>query len=384
MDFELNDEQAQFRATVRDFVDRDVRPVAHDLERTGEYPAGLVAQMAAMGLFGINVPREFGGLGLDTVSLSIVFEEIARGWMGLAGVLGSHTLACRLIARHGTPEQRERYLPELASGVRRSGIALTEADAGTDLQGIRTRAIRDSDGYSIRGGKMWITNARHANPLPVLVKTDVSASPAHRGMSVFLVEQPNAGLSVTRDLGKLGYRGPETCEVTFQDVRVGPENLLGGEEGRGLQQVLSALEIGRINVAARAVGVAQASLDAALGYSRERKAFGQSICEFQAIQLKLADMATKVQGARLMTWWAASELDKGGRADVATAMAKYAASEAGLSASLTAMRVHGAYGYSTEYNIERYYRDAPLMAIGEGTNDILRTVIARGLLRDAV
>jgi alkylation response protein AidB-like acyl-CoA dehydrogenase len=382
MNLDLSDEQLQFQATLRAFVDQRVRPVVLEWEHANRYPAELVEVMAEMGLFGITVPQEHGGLGLDMVSLSIVFEEIARVWMGLAGVLGSHSLACRMIAAHGTDAQKQRYLPDLATGARRTGIALTEAGAGTDLQGIATRAWRDGDHYVVRGTKLWITNARHANPLPVLVKTDPQAEPRHRGMSILLVEQGLDGYVVSRDLGKLGYKGPETCEVSFDDVRVPADCLLGGVEGRGMQQALSALECGRINIASRAVGVASAALDAALGYTSERHAFGHPIADFQAVQMRLSDMATSVQAARLMTYWAASKLDAQPRADVETAMAKVFASETAITCALDAMRLHGAMGYSTECDVERYYRDAPLMAIGEGTNDVLRTVIAGGLVRE--
>jgi alkylation response protein AidB-like acyl-CoA dehydrogenase len=350
------------------------------MEHSGEYPTDIVEKMKEMGLFGINVPTEYGGLELDMVSLAIVFEEISRGWMGVAGILGSHSVSCRLIVLHGTPEQKEKYLPELATGQRRTGIALTEPNAGSDLQGILTRATRVGDNYVINGQKMWITNARYANPLSVLVKTDPNAVPPHQGMSVILVEQGTPGFNVLKDMGKLGYKGPESCEVALEDVTVPVEQLVGGVEGRGMQQVLSALESGRINVAARAVGVSQASLTAALNYAKDRNAFGRPIAQFQAIQLRLADLAIETQAARLLTWWAADQLDKNNRADVQTAMAKVFASEVALRSSLEALRVHGGMGYSTEYEVERYYRDAPLMAIGEGTSDILRTVIAKGLV----
>jgi alkylation response protein AidB-like acyl-CoA dehydrogenase len=382
MDFRLTDEQEQFQATIRAFADDRVRPVVLEWEHADRYPTELVEVMADMGLFGITIPEEHGGLGLGMVSLAIVFEEISRAWMGLAGVLGSHSLACRMISAHGTPEQKQRYLPELASGVRRTGIALTEPGAGTDLQGIQTRAWRDGDDYVVRGTKLWITNARHANPLPVLVKTDPTAEPRHRGMSILLVEQGLPGFVVSRDLGKLGYKGPETCEVSFDDVRVPADCLLGGVEGRGMQQALSALECGRINIAARAVGVSSAALDAALRYTSERHAFGHPIADFQAVQMRLADMASSVQAARLLTYWAADKLDTQARADKETAMAKLFASEIAITCALDSMRLHGAMGYSTELDIERYYRDAPLMAIGEGTNDVLRSVIAAGLLRE--
>ena len=384
MNFDLTPEHELFQSTIRDFVNREIRPVARDWEHEGRYPTEIVATMKEMGLFGITVPEQYGGMSIDFVSLAILFEEISRGWMGIAGILGSHSLACFMIAQHGTEEQKERYLPDLATGARRTGIGLTEPDAGTDLQGIKTRARRDGDYYTIRGTKTWITNARYADPLPVLVKTDPDADPPHRGMSVLLVDQDSQGFEVSRDLPKLGYKGTESCEVVLDDVKVPAENLLGGVEGRGMQQVLSGLDIGRINIAARSVGIAQEAFDQSLAYAREREAFGKPIAEFQAIQLKLAEMATKVQSARLMTWWAASQADSGMRVDLEAGMAKYQASEAAIENSLDAMRIHGGAGYSQELDIERLYRDAPLMVIGEGTNDIMKIVIAKRLIGDRV
>ncbi len=382
MNFELSEEQAALRDLMRDFARKTITPVAREWELAGRYPEEIVEEMKAMGLFGMLVPEQYGGIAIDAVSYAVVFEEISKAWMGVAGILGSHSLATLMLARYGTPVQQARWLPELATGKRRSGIALTEPQAGSDLQGIVTVAHRDGDHYVVNGAKTWITNARHADPLPVLVKTDPGAEPRHRGMSVLMIEQGTPGFTVGKDLDKLGYKGPESSEVFLSDCRVPVENLLGGEEGRGLQQALSALEFGRVNIAGRAVGVAQAGLDRSLVYARERHAFGRPIAEFQAIQLKLADMATEVQAARLLTWWAAAALDSGRRADLETGIAKLYASEACIKVSLEAMRIHGGYGYSTEYEIERFYRDAPLMAIGEGTNDILRTVIARQLVRD--
>ncbi|WP_327103611.1 acyl-CoA dehydrogenase family protein [Nonomuraea glycinis] len=379
MDFELNDEQRAFRETLRAFVDKEIVPVATEWEHSGRYPTEIVEKMKLMGLFGLSVPEEYGGLGADMVSFALVFEEIARGWMGVAGTIGSHSLACWMIARHGTEEQKRRHLPDLATGARRTGIALTEPGAGTDLQGITTRAVRDGEHYVVTGTKTWITNARHADPLPVLVKTSIT-EPAHKGMSVLLVDPAAEGFGVSRDLPKLGYKGTETCEVVLDGVRVPVDALLGGVAGRGMQQVLGGLEIGRVNIAARAVGVAQAAYDAALAYARERIAFGRPIAEFQAIQLKLADLATEIQAARLLTYWAASQADGGKRVDMEAGMAKYFASEVALKASLEAMRIHGGYGYSQEFVVERLYRDAPLMAIGEGTNDVQRLVIARALI----
>ena len=380
MDFELSAEQRLLRDTIRAFVDKQVRPVAREWEAEGRYPDELVDTMRELGLFGLCVPEEYGGMAADMVSLAVVFEEISRGWMGVAGIIGSHSLSCWMIAKYGTDLQKHRYLPELASGARRTGIALTEPGAGSDLQGIQTTARRDGESYVINGRKTWITNARHANPLPVLTKTDPTAQPAHTGMSVFLVEAGTPGFEVIRDLPKLGYRGPETCELVLDNVRVPASALLGGSEGRGLQHVLAALETGRINVAARAVGVAQEAFDQALRYSGEREAFGQKISGFQAVQLKLADMAMKLQASRLLVYWAASKADAGERTDLESGLAKVYASEVAMACSIDAMQVHGGYGYSQEFTVERLYRDAPLMVIGEGTNDILRTVIARSLI----
>jgi alkylation response protein AidB-like acyl-CoA dehydrogenase len=380
VDFTLTQEQQDFRQAVRQLVDKEIVPVANEWERTGRYPTEIVEHLKAMGLFGITTPEEYGGLALDMVSFTLVYEEIARGWMGIAGILGSHNLSCWMIARHGTEEQKHRLLPKLASGQWRTGIGLTEPGAGTDLQGISTTARRDGDEYVVNGTKTWITNARHADVLPVLVKTDPTATPPHKGMSLLLIDTSSPGFEVSRDLGKLGYKGTESCEISLQDVRVPTRDLLGGVEGRGLQQALSGLEIGRLNIAGRSVGITQAAYDAALRYAQERTAFGKPIAEFQAIQLKLADIATQLQAARLMTYWAASRADAGERVDMEAGMAKYFASETAITASLEAMRIHGGYGYSTEFVVERLYRDAPLMAIGEGTNDIMRTVIAKALV----
>ena len=382
MDFRLSDEHLAFRETIRTFVDKEIRPVAREWEQTGRYPAEIVDGMKEMGLFGLTVPEEYGGLGVDLVSMAIVFEEISRGWMGIAGILGSHSLSCKMIARHGTEEQKQQWLPQFATGARRTGVALTEPGAGSDLQGITTRAVRDGDEYVVTGTKTWITNARYADPIPVLVKTDPTAEPAHKGTSVLLVRADSEGFQVSKDLPKMGYKGTESCEIVLDHVRVPVANLLGGVEGLGFKQVASGLETGRINIAARSVGIAQEAFDRAIAYSREREAFGHPISEFQAIQLKLADMATELQAARLLVYWAADKADRGERADIEAGMAKYFASEVAIRASLESMRVHGGYGYSEEYEIPRLYRDAPLMSIGEGTNDIQRLIIAKGLLKD--
>jgi alkylation response protein AidB-like acyl-CoA dehydrogenase len=380
MDFNLSDEQQMFRDTIRSFVDKEIVPVASEWEHSGRYPTEIVETMKGLGLFGMTIPEEYGGLGIDMVSFAIVFEEIAKGWMGIAGILGSHSLSSWMIAKHGTPEQKQEFLPRLATGELRTGIGLTEPGAGTDLQGITTTAVLDGDHYVVRGTKTWITNARYAGVLPVLVKTDPSATPAHKGMSVLLVDCDSPGFTVSKDLPKLGYKGTESCEIVLDDVRVPVERLLGGVEGRGMQQVLSGLETGRINIGSRALGIAQAAYDAALQYSRDREAFGKPISDFQAIQIKLADMATNIQAARLMVYWAASKADAGERVDMQSGMAKLFASEVAVTAALDAMRIHGGYGYSQEFVVERLYRDAPLMTIGEGTSDVMRMVIARSLV----
>ena len=380
MNFELTAEQQALQDLIRDFARRSIAPMARELEQSGRYPDEIVAEMKTMGLFGMLVPEAYGGIALDAVSYSIVFEELSRAWMGIAGILGTHSMACRIIAIDGTEEQRRAWLPGMASGELRSGLALTEPGAGSDLQSITTTARREGDHYVINGGKTWITNARRARVLPVLVKTDAAAEPRHRGMSLLLVESETPGFSVGNDIPKLGYRGPESSEIFFVDCRVPVENLIGGSEGLGLRQALSALEFGRCNIAGRAVGVAQAALDMALKYAKERHAFGHPIADFQAIQLKLAATATEIQAARLLTRWAAAKLDSGQRADLETGMAKFFASEVALRATLESMRIHGGYGYSAELEVERLYRDAPLMAIGEGTNEILQTVIAKLLL----
>ncbi len=384
MDFQLSEDHLAFRDGIRSFVDGEIRPVAREWEQSGRYPTEIVDGMKAMGLFGLTIPEEYGGLGADSVTLAIVFEEIARGWMGIAGIIGSHSLACKMIVTHGTEQQKKEFLPKLATGEMRTGIALTEPGAGSDLQGIEAKAVLDGDRYVLSGTKTWITNARHAAIMPVLCLTDPTAEPRHRGTSVLLVDMDSAGVTVSRDLPKMGYKGTESCEIVFEDVHVPVDRLVGGEEGKGFKQVVGGLEIGRINIAARSVGIATEALARALDYAKQREAFGQPISDFQAIQLKLADMATEAQAARLMVYWAATKFDRGERADMEAGMAKYFASEVAIRSSLEAMRVHGGYGYSEEYEIPRLYRDAPLMSIGEGTNDIQRMIIAKALVRDGM
>ncbi len=362
------------------FLERDVRPFAHELEANDAYPDEIVDKMKDLGLFGATIAPEYGGLGLPATTYSKIVERVSAVWMSVSGIFNSHLIMAAAVERFGTEAQKQHYLPRFATGELRGGIALTEPDCGTDLQAIRTQARRDGDAYVVNGTKTWITNSIHGQILAVLVKTDANAEPRHKGMSLLLVEK-GEGLRVGRKLEKLGYRGIDTAELLFEDCRVPAENLIGGEEGKGLRQIMSGLELGRINVAARGVGIARACLDEAVAYSQTRKTFGKPICEHQSIQIKLADMATQVEAARLLTEFAAKAYDTGQRCDMEAGMAKLFATEAALFNSLEAMRIHGAYGYSKEFNIERYYRDAPLLAIGEGTNELQRIVIARHLIK---
>ena len=374
------DTRAQIVALVRDFARRDVEPVAARLEPDDAYPAELVDRMAGLGLFGITIPERYGGMGLDHTTFAIIFEELARAWMSLTGPIGTHHVMAQVVVDHGTSEQKARWLPRMAAGELRGGLALTESSGGSDVQALQTTATRDGDDYIVTGSKMFITNGEHGGGFAVLVKTDPSADPPYRGMSCLIVEKPTEGFSVGRKLDKLGYRGVDTCELIFDRARVPAANLVGGKEGKGFGQVMSALESGRINVAARAVGVAQAAFDAAARYSRQRETFGKPISEHQAIQLALADMGTKIQAARLLTHSAAEKKDRGERADLESGMAKYYSSEICSQVTMDAMRIHGGYGYIKDLPIERYYRDAPLMILGEGTNEVLRLLIARRLL----
>ena len=372
---------AQVLDTVRRFVTREVIPVASKYEHADEYPQPLVDRMRELGLFGATIPAEYGGLGLDYTTYAMIVEELCRGWMSLSGVLNTHLMFAYVLQMHGTAEQKARYLPALARGEHRAALCLTEPHAGSDAQRIRTTAVRRGDHYVVNGSKMFITNARTATIYSLVAKTDPSADPPYRGISLFAAEKDAPGVTVGRQLDKLGYKGIETCEVSFEDFRVPAANLIGGAEGRGFGQVMSGLEVGRINIAARAVGVAQAAFEDAIRYAQERRTFGKPICEHQAIQLKLADMATKIEAARLLTRQAAGMKDRGERVDLQAGMAKLFASETCQEVSLEAMRILGGYGYVKEFAVERYYRDAPLMIIGEGTNEIQRLVIARSLVQ---
>ena len=365
---------------VRDFVRRDVEPVAGKYDNEDIYPHGLVETMKEMGLFGISIPEEYGGLGLDHTTFARIFEELSKGWMSITGVIGTHHVMSTIITTFGTEEQRGRFLPGMASGEVRGGLAMTEPDAGSDVQSIRTTAVRDGDDYVLNGSKQFITNSVNGSAFAVAAKTDTDAQPPYRGISCFIVEKPSDGLSVGQKLDKLGYRGVDTGELVFEGCRVPAGNLVGGEEGRGFRQLLSGLESGRVNIAARAVGVATAAFEASMGYAQRREAFGVPIAQHQAIQIKLADMATKIHAARLLTYDTAAKMDAGERIDMEAGMAKLFASEVCGEVTLEAMRIHGGYGYIKDYPVERYYRDAPLMIIGEGTNEIQRIIIARRLL----
>lgn len=361
------------------WLERDVRPHVLKLDHADEYPLQMVEQMKELGLFGATIPVEYGGLGLSATTYAQIIEKIATVWMSVSGILNSHLIMAACVARNGTEEQRQRFLPRFATGELRGGLALTEPDAGTDLQGIRTRARRDGDHYVINGAKTWITNGIYGSCFALLVKTNPDADPRHKGMSMFIAEKGD-GFRVSRKIEKLGYKGIDSAELIFEDYRISAEDLLGGEEGHGLQAALSGLELGRINVAARGCGLANAALLESLKYAQIRKTFGKPIAQHQAIQLKLGEMATKLRAARLLTYDAARAYDSGERCDMEAGMAKYFASEAAVFNSLEAMRIHGGYSYSKEYNVERYFRDAPLMCIGEGTNEIQLMIIARQML----
>ncbi|WP_313302210.1 acyl-CoA dehydrogenase family protein [Diaphorobacter sp.] len=361
------------------FLATEVKPHVHKLEHDDVYPAEIVEKMKEMGLFGCIIETEYGGLGLSTATYAKIIERISTVWMSISGIINSHLIMATAVQRFGTEAQKRKYLPLFASGELRGGVGLTEPDAGTDLQSIRTVAKREGDHYIVNGSKMWITNSMYGNCLALLVKTDPKAQPGHKGMSLLIAEK-GEGFIVSKKLEKLGYKGIDTCALSFENYRVPVDCLIGGVEGRGLQQVLGGLELGRINVAARGLGVAQAALDEAVAYAQVRKTFGKPIAQHQAIQLKLGEMATRTQAARLLVYAAAEAFDRGERCDMEAGMAKYFATEAGQENALEAMRIFGGYGYSKEYNVERLYRDAPLLLIGEGTNELQRIIIAKQLI----
>lgn len=376
---ELSDEETYLIATVRDFIDREVKPSVRGMEQADRYPERWIEQMKQIGIYGLAVSEEYDGTPVSMPCYVKVTEELARGWMTLAGAMGGHTVVATLLTRFGTEEQKRTYLPLLATGEMRATMALTEPAGGSDLQAMTTVARRDGDDLVITGAKMFITNARRSGLIALLCKTDPEATPRHRGMSIVLVEH-GPGLTVSRDLPKLGYKGVETCELSFDGYRTPATRILGGEPGRGFGQMMTGLETGRIQVASRALGVAAAALEDSLDYAQERESFGQPIWKHQAVGHHLADMATKLTAARQLTLSAARKFDAGQRCDMEAGMAKLFASEVGMEVALDAVRIHGGYGYSTEFDVERYFRDAPLMIVGEGTNEIQRNVIAAQLV----
>ena len=366
--------------TVNKFLERDVKPFVREFESEDKYPQLIADKMAELGLFGATISPEYGGLGLSAVTYSKIVENVSAVWMSVSGIFNSHLIMCAAVERFGTKEMKDFYLPKFASGELRGGIALTEPDCGTDLQAIKTKAIKENDSYIINGNKTWITNSVQGDILAVLVKTNTDIKPAHKGMSLILVEKKDG--FIARKLKKLGYKGIDTGEVQLENIRVSSSNLIGEFEGQGLKQILAGLELGRINVAARGVGVSRAALEDSILYSKTRKTFGKPISEHQSIQIKLAEMATRLEASRLLTLQAAEAYDSGNRSDLQAGMAKLFATETALFNSTEAMRIHGGFGYSPEYNVERYYRDAPLLAIGEGTNELQKLIIAKQLVSD--
>ena len=367
--------------TIDKFLEKDVKPFVREFESEDKYPKLIADKMAELGLFGATISPKYGGLGLSAVTYSKIVENVSAVWMSVSGIFNSHLIMCAAVERFGSKQMKEYYLPKFASGEIRGGIALTEPDCGTDLQSITTKAVKDNDSYIINGNKTWITNSVQGSVLAVLVKTDSKIKPAHKGMSLILVEKKDG--YVARKLKKLGYKGIDTGEVQFENVKVLTSNLIGEIEGEGLKQILAGLELGRINVAARGVGLARAALEDSIAYAKSRKTFGKPIGEHQSIQIKLAEMATKLEASRLLTEQAAIAYDSGIRSDLQAGMAKLFATETALFNSIEAMRIHGGFGYSPEYNIERYYRDAPLLVIGEGTNELQKLIIAKQLISES-
>jgi butyryl-CoA dehydrogenase len=380
-------EQAEIVQTIREFVERDVMPVASEYEHADEFPGPLVETMKHLGLFGVTIPEEYGGLGLDLTTYALIQVELSRGWMSLSGVLNTHFISAWMINTFGTEKQRERYLPRMARGEIRFAYSMTEPHAGSDVQAIRTRAVREGDDYVVTGQKMWATNGLRADAVMLLAVTDPEAEPRHRGMTAFVLEKEAGrrdlpGLTISAPLKKLGYKGVESVELAFDGFRTPAESVLGGEAGvgQGFKYFMGGIELGRVNIAARAVGIATAAFEQSIRYAQQREAFGKPIAHHQAIQLKLAQMATKIEAARLLLLQAAQRKDEGERADLEAGMAKLFATETAEEVALEAMRIHGGYGYSQEYVVERIYRDAPLLILGEGSNEIQQLVIARRLL----
>jgi alkylation response protein AidB-like acyl-CoA dehydrogenase len=376
----LSTEEQAIIDTVRQFVDRQVRPVARELEHANAYPGHLIDQMKELGIFGLAIPEPWGEAPVSMPCYALLTAELARGWMSLAGAMGGHTVVAKLLTAFGTAEQRDRYLPPMATGELRAAMALTEPGGGSDLQAMTTVARPHGDGYLVNGAKTWISNARRSGLIALLCKTDPAARPAHTGISILLIE-PGPGFTVSKDLPKLGYKGVESCELTFEDMPVPADAVLGGAEGQGFTQMMKGLETGRIQVAARALGVGWAAFEDALRYAQERESFGKPIWRHQFIGGYLADMATKLTAAQQLILYAAGRCETGERCDMEAGMAKLFASEVAMEAALNAVRIHGGYGYSTEFDVERYLRDAPLMIVGEGTNEIQRNVIAAQLVQ---
>lgn len=376
----LTQEKQQVLDLVRDFCKKEIAPVARELDHADEYPHVIVEKMKELGFFGFTIPEEYGGIGLDYVTYALVIEEITRHWMSVAGIINSHLIMAHIVEKYGTEDQKQKFLPKFATGEFRGGLALSEADAGTDVQNMSTRADLEGDDYIINGNKMWITNARYGNTFLLAAKTDTKTQPRYKGISLFIIQKGGSGFEVSRDIDKLGYKGVKTCELVFDNFHVPADQIVGGEEGKGFKQVLGGLELGRVNVAARGVGLARAAFEDSIKYAQERKTFGQPIAQHQAIQLKLGDMGTKLEAARLLTLNAATKLQNGERCDLEAGMAKLFATEVGYELSGEAMRIHGAYGYTKEFDIERYYRDSPLLLIGEGTNEMQRIIISKGLV----
>lgn len=375
----ITTEEQQLVELVARWVDEVAMPQVSELEHANEYPEDLIEQMKEMGIFGLAIPEEWGGTGVSSECYALITEELARAWMSLAGAMGGHSVVSKLLVASGTPEQRDRWLPRMATGELRATMALTEPGGGSDLAAMRTTARRDGDRYIIDGSKTWISNARRSGLIALMCKTDPTAQPPHRGISIIMVEH-GPGLTVSKDIPKLGYKGIEACELSFDGMEVPADMLLGTEEGQGFAQMMRGLEIGRIQVAGRAIGVARAAFDDALAYAREREAFGKPIWQHQSVGNLIADMATRISAARRLNYHAAECYDRGGRADMEASMAKLFCSEMAAQVTLDAIRIHGGHGYSTEFDVERYYRDAPLMIVGEGTNEILRNVIVRQII----
>jgi butyryl-CoA dehydrogenase len=386
-DLDLTAEQRHVLDTIRDFVEKDVIPSVPELDRADEFPEQLVETMKELGLFGTTIPEEHGGLGLDLTTYALIVEELSRGWISLSGVLNTHFIASFMLTTFGTGEQKDRYLPRMARGEIRSAFSMTEPHAGSDVQAIRTRAVRDGDDFVVNGQKMWVTNGLRAGMVMLLAVTDPDAEPRHRGMTAFIVEKEpevaeQPGLTIPPPLKKLGYKGVESTELVFDGFRLPASQVLGGEEqvGQGFKQFMAGIELGRVNIAARGLGIATAAFEAAIRYAQEREAFGKPIAKHQAIQIKLAQMGTKIRAARLLMLDAARRKDTGQRSDLEAGMAKLFATEVAEEVAIESMRIHGGYGYSQEYVVERLYRDAPVLILGEGSNEIQQLIIARRLL----